>query len=88
MQIASTMKHVPMYDMEGFDDGQCATHDGSCGTVSLPRATDDFRCDSYATEGCNRRNFDASPPIDLFASYYTAAFKQVAQRAKPAVCPP
>ena len=79
LRVASTMKHSPMYDMEGYNDGGCATHDGSCGTVSAPAAGADYRCDTFRAGGCNRRNFDSSPPMRDFASYYTAAFKTISQ---------
>ena len=68
-----------MYDMEGYNDGGCATHDGSCGTISAPAAGADYRCDTFRAGGCNRRNFDSSPPMRDFASYYTAAFKTISQ---------
>jgi beta-glucosidase-like glycosyl hydrolase len=84
LSIAGTMKHSPMYDMEGYNDGGCHTKDGACGSVSEPRAADDFECDTFASGGCNRRNFDQSPPMRDFAGYYTVAFKQIAQRARPA----
>ena len=79
LRVASTMKHSPMYDMEGYNDGGCATHDGSCGTVPAPAAGADYRCDTFRAGGCNRRNFDSSPPMRDFASYYTAAFKTISQ---------
>jgi len=55
------MKHSPMYDMEGYDLNGCHSKDGACGFISEPTAADDFKCDTFESGGCNRRNFDASP---------------------------
>jgi beta-glucosidase-like glycosyl hydrolase len=72
------------YDMEGYNDGGCHTHDGSCGHEPPPSPHADYRCDTLESGGCNRRNFDASPPMRDLVSYYTAPFKAISQRAKPA----
>jgi beta-glucosidase-like glycosyl hydrolase len=84
LSIASTMKHSPMYDMEGYNDGECESGDGACGKISTPTATNDYTCDTFELSGCNRRNFDSSPPVRDFAGYYTVAFKAISQRARPA----
>ena len=48
-------------------------------TDPMPRPPSAF-CDT--TGGCQRWNFDASPPLSDFVDYYMPPFKAAVQRAK------
>ena len=67
---ASTIKHWSMYDMEGY----------------IPRVDpgkiDGGYCDTPG--GCQRWNFDMTPPLDQFVDFYLKPFKTAVQRARPA----
>lgn len=66
---ALTAKHFSMYDMEGYIPR----------TDPLPRPSS-ATCDTQG--GCQRWNFDASPPLSDFVDYYMPPFKDAVQRAE------
>ena len=68
-----TAKHFSMYDMEGYMPRTDMPAKGAIDGV--PSAT----CDTAG--GCQRWNFDASPPLSDFVDYYMPPFKAAVQRA-------
>ena len=67
---ASTIKHWSMYDMEGYIPRED------------PGKIDGGYCDTPG--GCQRWNFDMTPPLDQFVDFYLKPFKAAVQRARPA----
>ena len=66
---ASTAKHLAIYDLEGYmprTDPQPRPRSSTCDTLG----------------GCQRWNFDASPPKADYASYYMAPFEAAIKNAK------
>jgi beta-glucosidase-like glycosyl hydrolase len=66
---ASTAKHLAVYDLEGYEPR----------TDPKPRPAS-ARCDTPG--GCQRWNFDASPPVNDYVNYYLAPFYAAVSKAK------